>query len=96
MNEVARTAHSSAVKMSSCTGYTSLEEDIKKMLVSAEEELSKDQSPLPSIDFTTKKPPGKSPGSAGLKPISGFHLSSSSKLLRHVSTQGQRAVTAVP
>lgn len=54
-NEATRTAHSFAVEMTSCSGYTSPEEGIKKMLVSVEEEFSKDQSPLPSIDFTTKK-----------------------------------------
>lgn len=96
-NEATRTAHSFAVEMTSCSGYTSLEEGIKKMLVSVEEEFSKDQSPLPSIDFTTKKKkPGKSPSSAPFKPSGGFHLSFSSKLLRHPSTQGQTAVTAVP
>lgn len=93
-NEATRTAHSFAVEMTSCSGYTSLEEGIKKMLVSAEEEFSKDQSPLPSIDFTTKKKQERAP--ALLHPSGGFHLSFSSKLLRHPSTQGQTAVTAVP
>lgn len=94
-NEATRTAHSSAVEMTFSSGYASLGKGIKKMLVSAQE-FSKDQSPLPSIDFTTKITPGKSPGSAPLKSSGGFHLSSSSKLLRHASTRGQRDMSAVP
>lgn len=71
-NEATRTAHSSAVEMTSCSGYTSLEEGIKKMLVSAEEEFSKDQSPLPSIDFTTKKTQERDPALLHSNPVVDF------------------------
>lgn len=58
-NEATRTDHT-WVKMTSCRGCTSLQGDIKKRFVGTEED-SKDQSPLSSTDFTTKKAQERAP-----------------------------------
>lgn len=67
--------------------------------MNAEEEFSKDQSPLPSTDFTTRKknqPQERVPALLHSNPVADFILSSSSKLLRNASMEEQRAVTVVP
>lgn len=65
-NEATRTDHT-RVEVTSCSGSTSLQGDIKNRFVGAQED-SKDQIPLSSMDFTTKKPQERAPAPVHLNP----------------------------
>ncbi|RMC02253.1 hypothetical protein DUI87_21420 [Hirundo rustica rustica] len=69
-NEAARTDHT-CVEMTSCSGFTSLQGNVKRRFVGAEGD-SKDQSPLSSMDSTTRKPQERDPAPVHLNPVVDF------------------------
>lgn len=66
-NEASRT-DLTWVEVTSCSGSNSLQGDIRNRFVGAQED-SKDQIPLSSMDFTTKKPQKRAPAPIHLNPV---------------------------